>query len=76
MGSVANSGFLPADGWAYAFKPFVWLGDEDRGLAWFCESDENWSPADPQRALTIKRCEDRVLFRCHLIEQPRCWPVR
>ena len=45
-GSVANSGFLPANGWSHGFKPFVWLGDEDRGIAWFCESDENWSPAD------------------------------
>lgn len=69
-GSVANSGFLPADGWTHAFKPFVWLGDEDRGLAWFCESDENWSPADPKRALTIERRDDCVLFRCHLIERP------
>ena len=69
-GSVANSGFLPADGWTHAFKPFVWLGDEDRGLAWFCESDENWSPADPNRALTIARSEDRVVFCCHLIERP------
>ena len=69
-GSVANSGFLPADGWSHAFKPFVWLGDEDRGLAWFCESDENWSPADPNRALTIDARDDRVVFCCHLIERP------
>ena len=69
-GSVANSGFLPAGGWTHAFKPFVWLGDEDRGLAWFCESDENWSPADPQQALTISRREDRVVLCCHLIERP------
>ncbi len=69
-GSVANSGFLPAAGWAQAFKPFVWLGDEDRGLAWFCESDENWTPADPKRALTISRSADRVVFCCHLIERP------
>ena len=69
-GSVANSGYLPAAGWATAFKPFVWLGDEDRGLAWFCESDENWSPADANRALTITREKDRVAFCCHLIERP------
>ena len=69
-GSVANSGFLPAEGWAHGFKPFVWLGDEDRGLAWFCESDENWAPADPNRALTIARSEDRAVFCCHLIERP------
>lgn len=69
-GSVANSGFLPAAGWAHAFKPLVWLGDEDRGLAWFCESDENWSPADPNRAITISRIEHRVVLCCHLVERP------
>ena len=37
---------------------------------WFCESDEHWYPADPNRALTITRDGDRVVFACHLIEKP------
>lgn len=69
-GSVANSGFVPAAGWAHAFKPFVWLGDEDRGLAWFCESDEHWQPAQADRALTVDRDSDAVVLRCHLVERP------
>ena len=69
-GSVANSGYLPANGWAHAFKPFVWLGDEDRGLAWFCESDRGWYPADPNRAITIDRRKNETVLRCHLIDRP------
>jgi hypothetical protein len=67
-GSVENSGALPAEGWHHAFKPFVWLGDEERGFSWFCESEENWSPADPERAITIDREGDRVVLRLHLVE--------
>jgi hypothetical protein len=67
-GSVENSGALPAEGWHHAFKPFVWLGDEERGFSWFCESEENWSPADPERALTIDREGERVVLRLHLVE--------
>ena len=72
-GSVANSGYLPKSGWAQSFRPYVWLGDEDRGLAWFCESDRNWFPADPHasRMLTVDREPGRVVLRCHLVERPR-----
>ncbi len=66
-GSVANSGFLPPAGWSHAFKPYVWLGDEDRGLAWFCESDRNWYPLGAAAALTIRREDKAVVLRCHLI---------
>ena len=50
-GSIANSATLPAEGWTHAYKPFVWLGDEDRGFAWFCESDRNWFPHDEESAV-------------------------
>jgi len=50
-GSIANSAALPAEGWTHGFKPFVWLGDEDRGFAWFCESDRNWFPHDEESAV-------------------------
>lgn len=66
-GSVANSGFLPADGWTQAFKPYVWLGDEDCGFAWFCESERNWFPLGAAEALTIRREAGSVVLRCHLI---------
>ncbi|MGD9498294.1 MAG: LamG-like jellyroll fold domain-containing protein, partial [Armatimonadota bacterium] len=50
-----------------SFRPFMWLGDEDRGFCWFCESDQNWFPLDNQAALTIERGEQATILRCHLI---------
>jgi len=60
-GSAENAGALPEGGWSSAFQPFIWLGDESRGLAWFCESDRNWSPADPKSAIRIARERDRTI---------------
>ena len=65
--SVANSGKLPAAGFTHGFKPFVWLGDNDRGFSWFCESAENWLPEDREDAITIVREGDRVVLRLHVI---------
>ncbi len=66
-GSVSNSAYLPQGGWQNPFKPFVWLGDEDRGFAWFCESDRNWFPLDNKTALTIERTPQATILKCHLI---------
>ncbi|MGE5531953.1 MAG: glycoside hydrolase domain-containing protein [Bacteroidota bacterium] len=66
-GSVANSAFVPKDGWSHGFKPFVWLGDEDRGFSWFCESDENWFPLNNPKALEVRPEGAVTYLRCHLI---------
>ncbi len=67
-GSVSTA--LPAEGWEHHFMPFVWLGDEQRGLQWFAESDEGWRPAEPERVISIDRREGRVLLRLHMLEEP------
>ena len=69
-GSGYNSGGLPEKGLDLPFKPFVWLGDEERGLGWFSESDQGWSPADKKRAITVRREGDTVLLRCELLGKP------
>ncbi|MHB8994912.1 MAG: glycoside hydrolase domain-containing protein [Armatimonadota bacterium] len=66
-GSVANSAFVPKEGWTNAFKPYVWLGDEDRGFSWFCESDENWFPLNNPKALEVRPEGAVTYLRCHLI---------
>ena len=33
--------------------PYLWLGDEERGLAWFAESDEGWHLSNPAAALSV-----------------------
>ena len=39
-----HSGAVPAAGLFLPFVPFIWVGDENRGLQWFAESDEGLSP--------------------------------
>jgi len=64
-----NAGALPPDGAVLGFRPFVWLGDEWRGFAWFCPSDESFRPADPQRVTEIIRRDGVVLLRIHLLDK-------
>lgn len=52
-GSISNSAALPENGWIHPFKPYVWMGNEERGFSWFCESQENWFPYENKSALTI-----------------------
>jgi hypothetical protein len=65
-GSAGNSTALPPSGCHGPFKPFIWLGDHQRGLCWFAESDQNFFPAQPDRVWEIERTGDRVLLRIHL----------
>ncbi|NOY80237.1 MAG: hypothetical protein GXP31_04440 [Kiritimatiellaeota bacterium] len=67
-GSTRNAGALPPDGWRSAFRPYVWLGDNDAGVAWFCESAQGWRPRDPEQALTVTRAHKKVVLRLHLFE--------
>ncbi len=67
-GSV--SGALPEDDWQHHFMPFVWLGDEERGLQWFCESDAGWRPAKADKVLVVSRHRGAVVLRVNMLEQP------
>jgi len=70
-GSCFNSAALPEDGYRGAFKPFVWLGDEWRGLAWFSESDRNFFNAASDQVIEIRREANAVVLRINLITQPQ-----
>ena len=54
--------------WTDKFKPYVWLGDEDRGLAWCAESDQGWSLKEPTRALQAHTKGDAVVFSATLLD--------
>lgn len=69
-GSSRNARALPEEGWASAFVPYVWLGDEDRGFALYTESDEYWQLADPNRAVEVTTEPQRVTLRLNLIGRP------
>ena len=69
-GSAKNVGSLPAQDVTLPFRPFIWLGDEERGLAWFAESDLNWFKGDPDRVTEITRKDNLVTLRLRLVSKP------
>ena len=50
-----------------AFIPYYWLGDNDRGLFWMCESDQFWPNGQSDGAIEIERAGDRVILRLNLL---------
>jgi len=69
-GSAYNAGALPDEGFEAPFRPFVWLGDEDRGLAWFSESDEGFTPLDAPNVVSIRREGDIIVLRIRILGEP------
>ncbi len=56
------------------FSPFVWLGDNDRGLFWFCESDEMWPNGASDNAIEIVRSAKEIVLRLHLLAKGQKLP--
>ena len=67
---LRNARALPPAGYVYGFIPFLWLGDEERGLAWFCESDKNWFSNRPEEVTKITRDGDNVVIRLSIVNAP------
>ncbi len=68
--SAFNAGAVPPEGMTLGYKPYVWLGDEWRGLAWFCPSDQAFRVADRSRMVEVRRDGERVVLRVCMVEQP------
>jgi hypothetical protein len=49
------------------FQPFAWLGDDARGLFWFCETAQFWPNWASGEALQIVRDEAAVSIRANLL---------
>ena len=71
LGRAFNSTGLPKEGYRGEFRPFFWLGDEWRGLAWFCESERNFFNGKGTNAIEIERSGERVVFRVNLVTVPQ-----
>jgi hypothetical protein len=74
-GDTANSDMLPEQGLALPFKAFVWLGNEDGGLGWFAESDQQWRPASADRAIEVVPRDDALILRVHLLDSEAPLPA-
>jgi hypothetical protein len=46
------------------FIPSAWLGDNDRGLFWFCESDQYWPNGDSDHAVEVVRRSGSEIVLC------------
>lgn len=68
--SVKNGGNIPKQGILVRFKPVAWVGDEERGLMWVCESDKNWYVQRQNEVLQIAREGDQTVLRLHLVNVP------
>jgi len=52
------------------FLPFVWLGNEDRGLAYMADNDRGWILDASRPCLEIDRAASAVTFRIVLVNRP------
>ena len=57
------------------FRPYYWLGDNDRGLFWFCESDEMWPNGQNGNALEVERGEKTVVLRLNILAEGQKFPA-
>jgi hypothetical protein len=54
------------------WEPYIWLGAEERGLAWFADNDAGWVAdyANNDPALTMHRTDGALTLRLHLVQKP------
>lgn len=75
-GTFANAGAVKGTQ-AYPFLCHIWLGNENAGFSWFCESDEKFLTADPKRVVEVVPGEHETVLRIRLadgaFEMPRTW---
>ncbi|NLX99563.1 MAG: LamG domain-containing protein [Rhodopirellula sp.] len=77
---LSDAGGIGQPGWnkALPFVPYVWIGNERAGLAWFCESDAGWANQDASRAIEMVRTDGGVDLRIRFIDKavPLSQPLR
>ena len=59
--------------WLNSFVPYIWLGSEERGLAWFAENDSGWITAKGDNAPPLQeiiREGGKVILKIYLINKP------
>lgn len=56
------------------FIPYYWLGNNDRGLFWFCESDEMWPNGQSPDAVQVLREGNAVTLRLNILAKGQTLP--
>jgi len=75
-GNIWDSSKFPDGTWYGNFKPYIWLGAEERGLCWFADNDKGWvlSVDEEKRTfapcLSLHRQGGVVTLRVHFVQKP------
>jgi len=62
------SGRIPEAGMDKGFEPYVWIGDEDRGLCWCAESKWNWNITEPERTIQLRYGDDALSLKINICD--------
>lgn len=52
------------------FFPYLWLGDGERGICWFADTDRDWILDDTTPVLDLTREGQTLLLRVHFVTKP------
>jgi len=64
------AGALAPEGFHAGFIPYIWLGDNDRGLMWFAGSDRGWIVKERKKALQVIPRGDANVLTLSIIDHP------
>ncbi len=72
--ATQSSGVLPESGFALPFKAVLFVGTDNEGLSWLCESDKNWQPQTNEKCIEIITSGNEKVLRFHLLDSmPEEW---
>ena len=71
---TSSGGKIPAPDASIPFKPLLWLGNDERGLGWFSETNRNWQPNNETKAMEILHRDDEIILRVRILDShPELW---
>ena len=75
-GLIWDTRDFPDGEWPTGFRPYVWIGAEERGLCWFADNDKDWvKDVDFKKgtyapAFSLHRNKGVLTLRVHLVQKP------
>lgn len=58
--------------WHGNFKPYIWIGNEEKGICWFADNDSGWVLDFEKNSpcFTIEREKNSVILKAHFVQKP------
>lgn len=71
-GKIWDSSMLKDGKWPGNFKHYIWLGGEERGIAWFADNEKGWVVDwdNQPPCQTLHRRDGVLTLRVHLVQKP------